>query len=74
MVVFLTISSVFFNGSFFFPFKFMQYWLSSNALCFSVDDSGDGDDGQEIDDGTSAKHTEERHVRTFIPTLLLCSF
>jgi len=46
MVVFLTISSVFFNGSFFFPFKFMQYWLSSNALCFSVDDSGDGDDGQ----------------------------
>ena len=72
MVVFLTISSIFFNGSSP-PFKFMQYWLSSNALCFSVDDSGDGDDGQDIEDGTSAKHTEERHVRTFIPTLLLCS-
>ena len=38
---------------------------------FPVDDSGDGDDGQDIEDGTSAKHTEELHVRAFIPTHLL---
>jgi hypothetical protein len=42
-------------------------------LCFSENDSGDGDDGQDVKDGTFVNHTKEPHVRTFIPTLLLCS-
>ncbi|KAG6745472.1 hypothetical protein POTOM_049959 [Populus tomentosa] len=33
---------------------------------FPGDDSGDGDDGQDIEDGTSAKHTEERHITLWL--------